>query len=67
MNFDMNSILVSLLFGSIGMGMFLYGKQRVELNYVIIGILLMVYPYFVPGALLMFTIGLALTAVPFFI
>ena len=49
-----------ILFGSIGMGAFVYGKSTSAFKPIIIGILLMVYPYFVEGTTLMYGVGAVL-------
>ena len=62
---DANVILISILFGSIGAGMLLYGRKQIEPRYIVAGMLLMVYPYFIPGAIANLLIGVAITAAPF--
>lgn len=57
MSLDANSLLSSLLVSSVGMVLFLYGKRQTRLPHLLTGIILMVYPYFVPAPLLMFTIA----------
>jgi hypothetical protein len=47
----------SLLFGMIGFGAFMYGKKMVLYKPMIIGGVLMVYPYFVSETWLMYAIG----------
>ncbi|MGK0189850.1 MAG: hypothetical protein ACI9R3_005668 [Verrucomicrobiales bacterium] len=54
------SLFAMILFGSVGMGAFVYGKSTSAFVPIGIGILLMVYPYFVSGTLLMYLIGSAL-------
>ncbi len=51
----------AILFGSIGMGAFVYGKKSGAIKPIIIGILLMIYPYFIPQTWLMYLAGSALT------
>ena len=51
------SVFAMILFGSIGFGAFVYGKKASAFPAIIIGILLMVYPYFVSGAMLMYLVG----------
>jgi hypothetical protein len=55
-----NSLLASVLIGSIGMGLFIYGKRQHRGPHLAIGIVLMVFPYLVPGVALMFVIAAAL-------
>jgi hypothetical protein len=57
----------SLMFGIIGIAAFRYGKKSAMLMPMILGIVLMVFPYFVPQTWLLYAIGAALTfAVWFF-
>ena len=60
-------LLWGLLFGSIGLGFFLYGKKQGQIVPLISGLLLMAYPYFVSNTPLLVAIGAALTAAPYFI
>ena len=61
-DFDANTILMSLLVGSIGMVCFMYGKRQERLPQVIVGVLLMVYPYFVSNLILSAIIAVVLLA-----
>ena len=61
-DFSMVNLVASLIFGSIGFIAFVYGKKQGAWPPMVIGILLMVYPYFIPGTTLMCVIGFALTA-----
>jgi hypothetical protein len=62
---DMNSLLLSLVFGTVGLGFLLYGKNAGRLSPVAAGLGLMVFPYFVPNLLLLSVLCAALMAVPF--
>jgi len=55
-----NFLLASVVIGAVGMGLFVYGKRQRRAPHLAVGILLMVYPYFVPGVVLMFVIAAAL-------
>ncbi len=55
------NIFASVIFGSIGFGALIYGKKQSDLKALVIGILLMVYPYFVQNAVALFAIGAVLT------
>lgn len=59
-------LLWGLLFSSIGMGLFLYGRKQRTVVPLICGLALMIYPYFVPNVYLVVVIGAALTAAPYF-
>lgn len=56
------NLLGAIIFGAIGMGAFVYGRKSAQLRPIVLGIALMVYPYFVSATWLVFTIGAALTA-----
>lgn len=64
---DTASLLLGLLFGSIGVGYFLYGKKQGLMPPMASGAALMVYPYFVDQPAMLAVIGTALMAVPFFL
>jgi hypothetical protein len=59
-------LLWGLLFSSIGLGFFLYGKKQRAVVPLVCGLALMIYPYFIPNVIALVAIGLALTAVPYF-
>ena len=61
------TLLWGLLFGSIGVGFFIYGKRQSMVVPLVCGLALMVYPYFVANAWLLLLIGIALMAVPYFL
>lgn len=60
-------LLWSLLFSSVGLGFFLYGKKQQALVPLFSGLALMVYPYFVSSVILLVAIGVALTVLPYFV
>ena len=60
------SLVWGFLFGSIGIGFFVYGKRQEKLVPLLCGLVLMVFPYFVSNTILMVVIGAALMAVPYF-
>lgn len=62
---DTTNLLLSLLFGSLGMAFFMYGKNTSQLVPIGAGVLLMVVPYFIPNAIAMVIVCLALSAAPF--
>lgn len=59
------SLFWALMFGAIGMGYFVYGKQQRHPVALFSGILLCVYPYFVSNVVYMLLVGAALAAAPF--
>ncbi|HEX7804364.1 MAG TPA: hypothetical protein VF471_16600 [Pseudoxanthomonas sp.] len=64
---DTASLLWGLLFGSVGLGYFMYGKSQKALVPALCGVVLMVIPYFISSTLLMVAIGLGLMAMPYFV
>jgi hypothetical protein len=61
------TILWGLLFGSIGLGYFVYGKRQQRGIPLACGLGLMVFPYFVGNTILLVAIGLALAVIPYFV
>jgi len=62
-----SSLLWGLLFGSIGLGFFVYGRRQQAVVPLICGVALMVFPYFVSNTMLLVILGLALIAIPYFV
>ena len=60
-------LFLGLLFSSIGLGFFIYGKKQKVLVPLTCGLLLMIYPYFVSNILLLVLIGVALMTIPYFV
>jgi len=61
-----SQLLWGLLFSSIGLGFFLYGKKQRAVVPLVCGLAMMIYPYFIPNVVALVAIGLVLTAVPYF-
>ncbi|CAK8712214.1 MAG: hypothetical protein CDV28_10251 [Candidatus Electronema aureum] len=64
---DAATLLWGVLFGSIGVGFFMYGKKQQAAIPLISGIVLMIFPYFVSNVALLVIIGVIFTALPFLI
>jgi len=60
-------LLWGVVFSSIGLGFFIYGKRQQRLVALLCGLALMIFPYFVSSAVFMVLIGTVLTAIPFVI
>lgn len=56
------ALFASLVFGVVGFAAFMYGKKQARFGAMSIGTALMVFPYFVDRAWLLWSIGLALCA-----
>ncbi len=60
-----SALFWGMVFGSFGLGYFIYGKKQQRLVPLFCGVLLMVFPYFVSSTLAMLLVGAALCAAPF--
>jgi hypothetical protein len=60
-------MLWTVLFSSVGMGYFVYGKKQGKASALLGGVALMVYPYMVSSVLPLVLLGAAFAAVPFFL
>lgn len=60
--FNWWNIIGGFIFGIVGWYAFIHGKKEKSIRPMVIGIVLMVYPYFVSNTLLMIIIGLGLSA-----
>jgi hypothetical protein len=60
-------IIWGIVFGSIGLGYFIYGKKQQAAIPMICGFILMIYPYFVPNTIFLVLIGAALSVLPYFV
>ncbi len=64
---DATSLLWGLLFSSIGLGYFLYGKKQKAVVPLLCGLGLMIYPYFVSSMPWLVVVGAALSVLPYFV
>ena len=60
-------LLWGLLFGSIGLGFFVYGKKQKAAVPMVCGLALMIFPYFISNTIVLVAIGAMLIAVPYFV
>ena len=60
------TLLWGVLFGSIGLGFFLYGKKQRAIVPLVCGLVLMVFPYFISNAVGLVLVGILLIATPYF-
>ena len=65
MDLSTDGLVVSLVIGTVGMGIFAYGKRQQRFPHLIGGAALMICPYFVSGALHMVALGGAIVAAIF--
>ena len=64
--FNWPNIIGGLIFGAVGFVAFVYGKKEKSAKPFIIGLILMVYPYFIANTFALYAVGIALTALLFF-
>jgi len=60
-------LLWGVLFSSIGVGYFMYGRRQGKTIPLLSGVVLMVYPYFMPNTAALVIIGAIFVAVPYFV
>lgn len=65
----MNStqLLLGVLFSSIGLGYFIYGKKQKVTVPLVCGLVLMIFPYFIENIAMLASIGILLSILPYFI
>jgi len=64
--FNWWGIISGIVFGIVGWYAFLHGKREKSWRPMAIGVALMVYPYFIPNAILSLVVGLGLCAALYF-
>ena len=64
---NISLLLWGLLFSSVGLGFFLYGRKQRAPVPLVCGLALMIFPYFISNAIVLVAIGVALIAVPYFV
>ena len=61
------SLLIGLVAGSVGIGYFMYGKKQAKFYFMLSGICLIGYTYFLTNVILLILIGLGFAVLPFFL
>jgi hypothetical protein len=64
---NISTLIWGFLFGSIGLGFFVYGKKQKSIIPLLSGIGLMVIPYFISNIYILILTGIVLLVLPFFI
>ena len=64
---DISTLMWGIIFGSIGLGFFVYGKKQKAIVPILSGIGLMVFPYFISNIYIMILSGIVMVALPCFI
>ena len=65
-NFNWPNIIGGLLFGIVGWYAFSYGRKEKAYKPLTIGLVLMVYPYFVSNTILLYILGVGLSSLLYF-
>jgi hypothetical protein len=60
-------LLWGVLFGSLGLGFFVYGRRQRAVVPLVCGLALMLVPYFVSSSLALVAVGGVLVFIPYFI
>ena len=60
MELSPSSLFASLLVSTVGFGFFIYGKKQLRIPHLVVGLALMVYPYFIASTGWMLGVGTAL-------
>jgi len=63
---DTSFLFWAVLFGSVGLGFFMYGRKQSAIVPLVCGVVLMAFPYFVSNMILLVSIGFVLMALPYF-
>lgn len=58
------TLFLGILFSAIGGVYAFYGRKNYNASFLVCGVLLMIYPYVVPGAVLIFIVGVGLVTIP---
>ncbi len=65
--FNTSTLMWGIIFGSIGLGFFIYGKKQRAVVPLLSGMALMIFPYFVSNIYVLIAVGIVLMALPYFI
>ena len=65
MDVSSSGLLISVIFGAIGMGYMAYAKAQRDGRALIAGLALCIFPYFVTNTWLMILVGAVITVLPY--
>ncbi len=60
-------LFLGLIFSSIGLGYFIYGKRQRMIMPLVSGLILMIFPYFIENIVILSITGIILSILPWFI
>jgi hypothetical protein len=61
MSLELGNILLGLFFGIVGISAWRYGKQNTSARHMLLGVVLIAYPYFIPNFWIALALGLVLS------
>ena len=64
---DTSQLIWGMIFGSFGLGFFLYGKKQKAIVPLVTGVTLFVFPYFISDVYILVFAGAAIMSVPYFV
>ncbi len=56
-----------MVFGSFGLGFFMYGKKQKAIVPLLVGIALFIFPYFISDVTMLVIVGAILVVLPYFV
>lgn len=56
-----------MVFSSVGLGFFMYGRKQRAIVPLVCGLALMIYPYFVSNTMALVAVGSVLSVLPYFL
>jgi ABC-type uncharacterized transport system permease subunit len=65
-SFSFANIMAWVIFGIIGMCAFNYGRKEKALKPALIGLVLMIYPYFVSNTIVLYVVGVGVSLLLYF-
>jgi hypothetical protein len=66
LNFSWPNLIGGFIFGIIGWYAFNHGRKEKNYKALVVGVVLMVYPYFIPNTILLYVLGVGITSLLYF-
>ena len=60
-------LIWGMIFGSIGVGFFIYGRKQKAIVPLCVGVALCVFPYFIANVYMLVLVGVVLMTIPYFV
>lgn len=65
MDLDPTYLMLALVFGMVGMALFMYGKKCQKMPHLMAGVALMTCPYFITNVIAMMSVCIVVAIMPF--